>query len=620
MPGLPRICIVSASGQNVFFAEILEAFGDALRDHGAVVEQSVDCFPPAAEDLVCLYVPHEYHPLVQEPAHPTPVQLGRSVALCTEQPGTQWFELATDVAARAGGVVDINALGARELERRGIAVEHAPLGYVPSWDAWHGRETGERSIDLAFLGSHTDRRAGALARCAPVLRGRRAAINMVESVQPHIAGSGSFLSHDRKWRLLADTKAILNVHRTPLGYMEWHRIVGAALNGCVVLSEHSLGVEPFVPGEHYISASYDTLPEALEGLLSDTDLQRATRQAAYELLRERMPMSTAVDALLAAAERAARGPLRTSGVASVPGVPMPKPPPPRQPDWAAFATEVGDQLPVRMALKHLVVHTRNLERRIEKLASGDGEQPAEDVVERLGPDVDDVRVSVLLTVHNYADYVGQALHSVALSDLREIEVVAVDDASTDDSVDAIRTACAEVPWLPVTLVRRGRNGGLPAARNLALAHARADLLFVLDADNAVLPEGIGRLAQALDDDREAAFAYGIIEAFSTSGPVGVMNWLDWDPDRLRYGNYIDAMSMIRRSTLEAVGGYSTEPALYGWEDFALWCAIASNGLRGVRVPDFVARYRVSGHSMISLTNIDSSAAWATLLRKYPALA
>jgi glycosyltransferase involved in cell wall biosynthesis len=241
-------------------------------------------------------------------------------------------------------------------------------------------------------------------------------------------------------------------------------------------------------------------------------------------------------------------------------------------------------------------------------------------VEHLGPEIDDVRVSVLLTVHNYADHVGEALHSVALSDLREIEVVVIDDASTDGSVDAIRSTCAEVPWLPVTLVRRGRNGGLPAARNLAAAHAQADMLFVLDADNAVMPAGIGRLAQALEADPDAAFAYGIIQSFGSKGPVGLMNWLDWDPWRLRYGNYIDAMSLLRRSALDEVGGYATDPALYGWEDFALWAAMGQAGLKGVLVPEIVARYRVSAHSMISLTNIDSTAAWASLLRKFPFLA
>ena len=75
-----RICMVLASGQNVFFTEIMEALGNALRERGVPVEESVDRFPALADDLVYLFVAHEYHALVHEAAHPNDVQLRRSVA------------------------------------------------------------------------------------------------------------------------------------------------------------------------------------------------------------------------------------------------------------------------------------------------------------------------------------------------------------------------------------------------------------------------------------------------------------------------------------------------------------------------------------------------------------
>ena len=619
IPDRPRVCVVSASGQNVFFAEILSAFADALREHGTTVEESVDCFPPPADDLVCLFVPHEYNPMVHEAARPTPTQLGRSVALCTEQPGTNWFETSAELAARTGAAIDINALGAAELRARGVQAEHAPLGYVPSWDAWGGSEDREREIDVAFLGAHTERRAKALARCAPVLAERRAAIHLVETVHPHVAGSDYFLDHDRKWELLANTKVLLNLHQGELAYMEWHRVLGAAANGCVVLSEHSLEIDPLVPGEHFVSADYDDVAGALESLLADPSRIARIRRSAYELIREQMPMERAIGAVLAAVERAARNPVPEPDRPYAPPVPMPLPPPSRPPEWEARAEWLGDQLPVRMALKHLVVRQRLLERRIAELSGAAG--PDEDVVEQLGPEPRDPRVSVLLTVYDYGDLVGEALRSVARSELRAVEVVAVDDASTDDSVDAVRRACADHPGLSVRLIRRGRNHGLPAARNLAVAHARADLLFILDADNMVLPRGLGRLVDALDEDPDAAFAYGVIQTFDASGPRGLASWRDWDPARLRHGSYVDAMAMIRRTALDRVGGYPTDDAFAGgWEDFAVWVAMADAGLRGVRVPDFVARYRVSPHSMIALTDVDHSAAWAALLRRYPSLA
>ena len=615
MPGEPdRICIVSASGQNVFFAEILDAFRDALRAQGVVVEESVDCFPPLADDLSYLFVAHEYHPMVDERAHPSDEQLRRSIALAAEQPGTPWFETVAEIAARAGAAVDINALGARELSRRGILTEHAPLGYIPAWDAWK-RGSDPRSIDVAFLGRHTERRARALAGCTPVLERRRGAIHLTETIHPHVAGSPYFLTGGRRARLLADSKVLLNVHQQELAYMEWHRVLSAVLNGAVVVTEHSLAIEPLEPGEHFVSASYDDLPYVLEGLLGDPGRQDGIRRAAYDLVREQMPMTRAVDALLTAAERVAA---RPPGAASAPpAAPMPLPPPDRLPEWETQAAWLADQLPVRTALKHLLVRTGELERHIAELSAAD---PPSELVEDLGPwDSTAPRVSILLTVADRAEDVAETLRSVALSELADVEVIAVDDGSAARAADAVRAACAELPWLPVRLVRRNRDSGLAVARNVALAHARAGLVLALDPDDALLPQGLDRLTETLDEHSDAAFAYGIVAAFDATGPVGLRNWLDWSAERLRYGNFVDAPALVRRAALEAIGGYPTDAALTGWEDFAVWVALADAGMHGVQAPEFVGRRRVSPHSATALADVDRSEAWATLLRRHPSL-
>jgi hypothetical protein len=616
--GGTRICFVSASGQNVFFAEILEAFATALRAEGFAVEESVDCFPAPAADLVYLYIPHEFHPLVEELSHPTTAQLRRTIAVCTEQPGTQWFDLACGIAARAGAVVDINVLGVKELRRRGVAAEHAPLGHIPTWDCWGGKGGSERMVDLTFLGGHTERRAQVLAACAEIPVLERSSIHLTESSKPHVAVSQNFLAGERKWKLLADSKILLNVHRTALPYMEWHRVIGAILNGSVVLTEHALGTEPLVPGEHYVSANYEMLPQVLEGLLAEPERMEAIRQAAYQLVREQSPLVRTFEGLEKAIERAAAGPLPPRSEEAADPLPLPLAPHRPKPPWTEHAEHFGEMQPIRTALKHLIVRTRVLERKIDQVSQS-GES-GEDELEQLGSHYEAPEVSVLVTLHNYADYVGQALRSVALSEfVGPVEVVVVDDASTDHSVEAVRKSFEEFPWLSLKLVKLHRNRGLPTARNIAAEHAGSDLLFVLDADNALLPRGLARLVRALDRDPDAAFAYGVIQAFDAHRPTGLMNWLGWDPARLREGNYIDAMAMIRRSALEQVGGYATSAALYGWEDFDLWAAMADRGMHGVHVKDFVARYRKSPHSMIDLANVDTLASWGMIARRYPNL-
>jgi glycosyltransferase involved in cell wall biosynthesis len=226
---------------------------------------------------------------------------------------------------------------------------------------------------------------------------------------------------------------------------------------------------------------------------------------------------------------------------------------------------------------------------------------------------------VILTVYNYAALVGAAIASVGSSDFEDFELIVIDDASTDGSREAIREAIAGVPWVRARIVTRAENQGLARARNLGAELADGELLFILDADNTIYPHALGTLVGALDARPDCAFAYGIIEQFDIDGPRGLTSFLGWDAVRLRYGNFVDAMAMIRRTAMLAAGGYSLDPRLHGWEDFALWCAIADRGESGLRVPEVLSRYRVALHSMISLTNIDASSAWSVLLDRFRCL-
>src|SRR5205823_3192685 len=103
------------------------------RGLGLRTETAIDHFPALTDNTVYVVVPHEYFPLTRPPGHPSEAQLRRTVALTTEQPETSWFEESAQVAAKAGAVVDINALGIAELRRRGIKARLLRLGYVAEW-------------------------------------------------------------------------------------------------------------------------------------------------------------------------------------------------------------------------------------------------------------------------------------------------------------------------------------------------------------------------------------------------------------------------------------------------------------------------------------------------------
>ena len=139
----PTVCFVSASHQNVFFGELLDALAEALEGHGIAVEQAVDYFPELRDGLVYVFVPHELLPLLMPDGHPSEPQLRRSVTVCTEQPGTSWFEEDARISARAAATVDINRLGVAALKKRGIDARLLQLGYTARWDHWHGEREAE---------------------------------------------------------------------------------------------------------------------------------------------------------------------------------------------------------------------------------------------------------------------------------------------------------------------------------------------------------------------------------------------------------------------------------------------------------------------------------------------
>ena len=144
-------------------------------------------------------------------------------------------------------------------------------------------------------------------------------------------------------------------------------------------------------------------------------------------------------------------------------------------------------------------------------------------------------------------------------------------------------------------------------------------MFVLDADNVVYPSALGPLVEALDADPGASFAYPLLAVTCADEPAELVSRSAWDPRGFGAGNYIDAMALIRLDDLLAVGGYTENVHLTGWEDFHLWCRCAESGRRGRLVPEVLAVYRRTSHSMLAWTQTDVSVAWSMMHARFPSL-
>jgi glycosyltransferase involved in cell wall biosynthesis/SAM-dependent methyltransferase len=205
-------------------------------------------------------------------------------------------------------------------------------------------------------------------------------------------------------------------------------------------------------------------------------------------------------------------------------------------------------------------------------------------------------VTVIIPLYNYAHFLLETLESVRQQSLECLDLVIVDDQSTDNSLEVAND------WIRkhkdrfnrVVLIRNCANYGLANCRNSGFDAADTPYVLPLDADNKLTPDACEKLLASIQSSR-AAFVYPTIQRF---GPdTRLMGCAPFDPQRLAAGNYIDAMALVSKEAWAIVGGYEHVP--HGWEDYDLWCRLAERGLRGEWRPDLLAFYRVHPHSMLA---------------------
>jgi hypothetical protein len=629
-----ELAFVLARRQNHFFVEIVDAIRGELDALGVASTVHRDGFPEERPDRVYVLVPpHEWFALDGARHRPTRAQLKRTVFICAEQPGTSFFDDDVALAPLAGAVLDVSTGSVTEFERRGIkGVGHFPLGWTPSWSHVPVDDGGSpeldpagRDIDVLHLGIFSPKRATAIAAAGFPLSHWRCQLILSDADAPNSEQQQNFAIEQVKWDLLRRAKVLLNIHVADRPYFEWQRIVQAVSNGCAVVSEHSVGIEPLRAGEHLLVGRPEVLGLLSHGLLSDdAERQRVAREA-YVYLRDELPFRRSVERLVGAAETVLGDPTDASTAAPWPHLTSPAAPATKQPEVTRFpsVTEDIDASVLRAGLKDLRLELMDMKREFARLGS--------ELRDRRPPPLVELdretrawkaarpRVSVIVPLYNYENHVAHALESVASSRYRDVEVVVVDDGSSDGSLAAARRFLSSHEGLPARIVRHPVNRGLGRTRNTGVAFARGELAFMLDADNMLYRHGLARLVDALDADPEAAFAYGILAMHSDTGPVGLRSYYPWRPERLRTGNYIDAMALWRLDVLRRLRGYAVDKRLHGWEDYDLWCRAADAGNHGGFVPEVIARYRVTQHSMLSVTNISAQTAVSLLIERSPRL-
>jgi glycosyltransferase involved in cell wall biosynthesis len=200
-----------------------------------------------------------------------------------------------------------------------------------------------------------------------------------------------------------------------------------------------------------------------------------------------------------------------------------------------------------------------------------------------------------MPLYNAEKYVQSALGSALASDLRELEVIVVDDGSRDASAAVV----AAIDDPRVTLLRTTPSGGPSRPRNTGIARARAPYIALLDADDLLKPHKLSAAIAALERHPQAGFVFGDFERIDAQGALLEASTLAGYPvfqalaavelqppwrlipqaelaRGLLYENFIGTSGVVmRKELLDEIGGF--DETLVCSEDRDLWFRAAHHG-------------------------------------------
>jgi hypothetical protein len=203
---------------------------------------------------------------------------------------------------------------------------------------------------------------------------------------------------------------------------------------------------------------------------------------------------------------------------------------------------------------------------IPVFATGDGEAQSDSSWRRYDPTA---RVSVVLPVYNGARYLRGALRSCLEQSHAALEVIVVDDRSTDETPAILAEAAAQDRR--VVVVRNETNLRLPGALNVGFARATGDLVTWTSHDNYYEPTAIEVLARTLHTWPDVDFVYSSYWAVDEDDRVDPAVVRAPPPWRLRTHNPIGACFLYRRAVYEAVGDFRRD--LEYVEDYEYWIRV-----------------------------------------------
>lgn len=221
------------------------------------------------------------------------------------------------------------------------------------------------------------------------------------------------------------------------------------------------------------------------------------------------------------------------------------------------------------------------------------------------------RVSIIIPCYNAGDLLCEAVESALAQSHQDVEIIIVDDGSTDPRTHEVLQAAA---W-PRTKIIRKENSGPASARNVAISHSSGEYILPLDADDTIEPTYVEKALAVMESNPNVGIVYCKAMKFGAEqGPWGLPAY---NLRELVIDNVIFVTSMFRRSDWLEVGGFN-ESLRMGVEDYEFWVKIVGKGCDVVQLDEYLFNYRIQESSRTTSFSADRSVVvdtYATIFRE-----
>ena len=194
-------------------------------------------------------------------------------------------------------------------------------------------------------------------------------------------------------------------------------------------------------------------------------------------------------------------------------------------------------------------------------------------------------VTVVIPCFNQADFIDECINSVLNQSYKSIEIICVDDCSTDNSVEQIKKY---TDLKNFRLIKNSQNLGVCASRNIAINEANGLYILPLDGDDTIEPTYIEEAVHVISSNEDIGIVYCQARFF---GGIN-QNWdlPDFNVDDFLFNNCIFCTALFRKSDFLRVGGYKPY-MIDGFEDYELWICFVELGLKPYRIDKILFNYR-----------------------------